>query len=76
MQTALKVISLIAGTVVCVLILMQGGQTTGLSGMFDSKSNLSLFSSSKARGTDLLIGRMTALAAAVFLAAAVIWRYI
>lgn len=76
MVTALKITAFISGAAVCILVLMQGGQTTGLNGAFDAKSNLSLFNSSKSRGSDLLIGRVTAVVAAVFFAAAVIWHYL
>ena len=54
-----KLMLLIIGAVITVLVLMQGGRSEGLTASLSGSTNLALFRTTKNRGTDQLLDRLT-----------------
>ena len=54
-----KLMLLIIGAVIKVLVLMQGGRSEGLTASLSGSTNLALFRTTKNRGTDQLLDRLT-----------------
>lgn len=65
--TVLKYAVLIVAAVLTVLVLMQGGRADGLTSVITGSKSLSLFSTTKSRGTDKLFDRGTLVMAILFL---------
>ena len=72
MITILKYVELIVATIMIVLISWQGGRADGLTSAITGVNNLSLFATSKSRGTDKLFDRGTLILAVLFLGIATV----
>lgn len=65
--TILKYIVLVVAAILTILVLMQGGRADGLTSVITGSKSLSLFSTTKSRGTDKLFDRGTLVMAVLFL---------
>lgn len=65
--TILKYTVLVVAAILTILVLMQGGRADGLTSVITGSKSLSLFSTTKSRGTDKLFDRGTLVMAVLFL---------
>lgn len=74
-ENVLKIIILIDASVMTIIILMQSGKADGFSAAITGgNKSLNLFSSSKSRGSDLLLDRLSAVTVIIFIILATILR--
>lgn len=73
---AFKYTLLIVSGIMVILILMQGGRTEGLSSAITGSDKLSLFATTKSRGTDKFFDRATFVLALLFLGITTILRFL
>lgn len=66
-ETILKYVVLVVAAILTILVLMQGGRADGLTSVITGSKSLSLFSTTKSRGTDKLFDRGTLVMAVLFL---------
>lgn len=65
--TILKYIVMIVAIAMIIIILLQGGRADGLTAAFGGNKSLELFSTTKSRGSDIWLDRITLVLALVFM---------
>lgn len=65
--TILKYIVMIVAIAMTIIILLQGGRADGLTAAFGGNKSLELFSTTKSRGSDIWLDRITLVLALVFM---------
>lgn len=65
--TVLKYLAMIIGAIMIVLVLLQGGRADGLTAAFGGNKSLELFSTTKSRGSDIWLDRITLVLALAFM---------
>ena len=76
MEIAITIIQLIACVVLCAIVLIQSGKSSGLSGALGGGSNDTFLAKNKAKTLDARLARMTKWVAIVFIVLTLVLDFI
>lgn len=71
-----NIIIAISAAVVVILVMMQGGRNDGFASAFSGKDSLALFSTSKDRGSDKTLTKLTLVFGIIFFACEILVRFV